>query len=55
MLYYKEITNLLKKGVFKVIKLKNIPLLTRLFNSQFVNKVKYKGTAQAFKKLKLVI
>jgi hypothetical protein len=37
----KEITSLLEKGVFKVIKQDDIPQGVRLFNSRFVNKVKH--------------
>ena len=47
----KEVIGLLKKGIFKIIKLYNIPKGVRLFNSQFVNKIKNKGTNKAFKKL----
>ena len=47
----KEVIGLLKKGVFKIIKLYNIPKGVRLFNLQFVNKIKNKGTNKAFKKL----
>ena len=55
MLYYKEITGLLKKGVFKITKLINIPQGIRLFNSRFVDKIKNPGTNKAFKKSRLVI
>ena len=51
----KEVIGLLKKGIFKIIKLYNILKGTRLFNSQFINKIKNKGTNKAFKKLRLVI
>ena len=46
----KEVTGLLKKGVFKIIKLYNILKGTRLFNSWFINEIKNKGTDKAFKK-----
>ena len=47
----KEVIGLLKKGVFKIIKLHNIPKGVRLFNLWFINKIKNKGTNKAFKKL----
>ncbi len=50
-LQQKEVTGLLKKGIFKIIKLYNILKRVRLFNLQFINKVKNKGTNKAFKKL----
>ena len=51
----KEVIGLLKKGVFKIIKLYNILKGVRLFNLRFVNKIKNKGTNKAFKKLRLII
>ncbi len=50
-LQQKEVIGLLKKGIFKIIKLYNILKRVRLFNLQFINKVKNKGTNKAFKKL----
>ncbi|OCK92494.1 uncharacterized protein K441DRAFT_570747, partial [Cenococcum geophilum 1.58] len=47
----KEVIGLLKKGVFKIIKLYNILKGLRLFNLRFINKIKNKGTDKAFKKL----
>ena len=49
-LQQKEVIGLLKKGVFEIIKLYNILKGTRLFNLQFINKIKNKGTDKAFKK-----
>jgi len=46
----KEVTGLLKKGVFKIIKLHNMLKGVRLFNLWFINKIKNKGTDKAFKK-----
>jgi hypothetical protein len=51
----KEINRLLEKGVFQVIQLSAVPLGTRLFNSRFVDKVKYPGTNKAFKKSRLIV
>ncbi|OCK96815.1 uncharacterized protein K441DRAFT_550932, partial [Cenococcum geophilum 1.58] len=51
----KEVIGLLKKGVFKIIKLYNIPKGVKLFNLRFVNEIKNKGTDKAFKKLQLII
>ena len=54
-LQQKEVIGLLKKGIFKIIKLYNILKRVRFFNLQFINKVKNKGTNKAFKKLQLII
>ena len=51
----KEITGLLKKGVFQIVRRDDIPKGIRLFNSRFVDEVKHKGTDQAFKKSRLVV
>jgi hypothetical protein len=51
----KEITGLLEKGVFKIIKLASVPQGVRLFNSRFVDEVKNTGTNKAYKKSRLVI
>jgi len=51
----KEITGLLEKGVFEIVKLIDIPQGVRLFNSRFVDEVKNKGTDRAFEKSRLVI
>jgi len=51
----KEVTGLLKKGVFKIIKLHDMPKGVRLFNSRFVDEIKNKGTDKAFEKLQLVV
>ena len=51
----KEVIGLLKKGVFKIIKLYDMLKGVRLFNLWFVNKIKNKGTNKAFKKSRLVI
>ena len=55
ILWQKEVIGLLKKGVFKIIKLYNILKGVKLFNLQFINKIKNKGTDKAFKKSQLVI
>ena len=47
----KELSGLLKKGTFKVIDITNMPYGVRIFNSRFINKIKYAGTNKAFKKL----
>ena len=39
-----EITGLLQKGVFEITPRRRIPAGTRIFNSRFVDEVKYKGT-----------
>ena len=51
----KEITGLLKKGVFEVANQKDIPPNTRIFNSRFVDEIKHPGTDNAFEKSRLVI
>ena len=51
----KELTGLLEKSVFKIIKLADVSNRIRLFNLQFVDKIKNPGTELAFKKLRLVV
>ncbi|KHJ30188.1 hypothetical protein EV44_g3772 [Erysiphe necator] len=51
----KEIQGLLEKGVFEYVRLSDIPLGTRIFNSRFVDEVKNKGTDKAFEKSRLVV
>ncbi|OCK92436.1 uncharacterized protein K441DRAFT_570137, partial [Cenococcum geophilum 1.58] len=51
----KEINGLLKKGVFKFINTVDVLKGVRIFNSQFINKIKNAGTDKAFKKFRLVI
>lgn len=40
----KEIAELLKKGVFKVVTTDDIPSNARIFNSRFVDEIKNSGT-----------
>jgi len=51
----KELTGLLEKGVFEIIKLTDVPQGVRLFNSRFVDEIKNKGTDKAFEKSRLVV
>ena len=51
----KKINGLLKKGVFKFINIADILEEVRIFNSQFINKIKNAGTDKTFKKFRLVI
>ncbi|OCK86928.1 uncharacterized protein K441DRAFT_597038, partial [Cenococcum geophilum 1.58] len=51
----KEINGLLKKGVFKFINIANVPKGVKIFNSQFINKIKNAGINKAFKKSRLVV
>lgn len=51
----KELTGLLEKGVFEIVKLKDVPPGVRLFNSRFVDEIKNKGTDKAFEKSRLVV
>ena len=52
---YKEINSLLKKGVFKFIDIANVLKGVKIFNSQFVNKIKNTRTDKAFEKSRLII
>jgi hypothetical protein len=45
----------MKKDVFKAIDLKDIPPSIRIFNLQFVDKIKNSRTDKVFKKSRLVI
>lgn len=51
----KELNGLLEKGVFKVVKLTDVPSGVRLFNSRFVDEVKHPGTDKAYEKSRLVV
>jgi len=53
--WQKELTGLLKKGVFEIVRLTDIPQGVRLFNSRFVDEIKNKGTDKAFEKSRLVV
>ena len=51
----KELNGLLKKGVFEVVNMADIPQGVRIFNSRFVDEVKNAGTDKAFEKSRLVV
>jgi hypothetical protein len=51
----KELSGLLEKGVFKIVKLADVPQGVRLFNSRFVDEIKNPGTDKAFEKSRLVV
>jgi hypothetical protein len=51
----KEIKGLLDRGVFKIIDKKDVPKGTRIYKARYVDEVKNKGTAKAFKKSRLVV
>ena len=51
----KEINRLLKKGVFAVITKRDVLQDIYIFNSRFINKIKYSSTNKAFKKLRLIV
>jgi hypothetical protein len=51
----KELTGLLEKGVFEVVKLVDVPDGIRLFNSRFVDEIKNPRTDLAFEKSRLVV
>lgn len=51
----KELTGLLEKGVFEIVTFAEVPQGVRLFNSRFVDEVKFQGTDKAFEKSRLVV
>jgi hypothetical protein len=51
----KEINGLLKKGIFKIINMADIPKGAWIFTSQFINEIKNKGTDKAFEKSRLIV
>jgi hypothetical protein len=51
----KELNRLLEKGVFEICSIDNIPKGVWLFNSHFIDKIKFPGTSKAFKKSQLVV
>jgi len=51
----KEINGLFKKGVFVVVIERDILQSVCIFNSRFIDEIKYFGTDKVFKKLRLVV
>ena len=51
----KEIARSFEKNVFKVVTSVNILSNTQIFNSYFVDKIKYSGTNKVYKKSWLVV
>jgi hypothetical protein len=51
----KEINRLLEKGVFAVVIDRDVPQGVYIFNSRFINEIKYPGTNKAFEKSRLVV
>lgn len=51
----KELDGLLSRGVFEFTNLNDIPTGLRIFKSRFIDTIKLQGTAQAFKKSRLVV
>ena len=51
----KKLNELLEKGVFKVINIKDLFTEARVFESRFVNQMKNEGTEKAFEKSRLVM
>ena len=51
----KEISGLLERGVFRIVKRLEIPTTIRIFGSKFVDNIKFKGIAKAFEKSRLVV
>ena len=54
-LWCKEINRLFKKGVFVVMMERDILQSVCIFNSRFINKIKYPSIDRAFKKSRLII
>jgi len=50
-----EVNRLLEKGVFEVVSSATLPRGVRIFNSCFVDEIKYPGTSNAFEKSRLVV
>lgn len=51
----KEIDGLLESGVFRMVDISEVPEGTRVFNSRFVDQLKFPGTENAMEKSRLVI
>ncbi|CCD52037.1 similar to putative integrase [Botrytis cinerea T4] len=49
----KEVNGLMENGVFRLVKLVDVPENTRIFNSRFVDEIKNEGTDKAFPKSRL--
>ena len=52
---HKEINSLIKKGVFKIVDILDIPPSTQIFNLWFVDEIKLPGTNKVYEKSRLVI
>ena len=50
-----KINGLLKKGVFRVVNLEDVPQGVCIFNSRFVDEIKHPRTDKAFEKSRLVV
>ena len=50
-----KINGLLEKGVFRVVNRGDVPQGVRIFNSRFVDEIKYPRTDKAFEKSRLVV
>ncbi len=51
----KEINGLLKRQVFELTTISEVPKDVRIFNSRFVDEIKHPGTPQAYEKSRLVV
>jgi hypothetical protein len=51
----KEINDLLKRQIFELIIISEVPKNVRIFNSRFVDEIKHFDTSQAYEKSRLVI
>jgi hypothetical protein len=51
----KELDRLITRGVFGFINMDQIPTAARIFNSRFVDRIKFAGTSKAYEKSRLVI
>ena len=51
----KKIAGLLEKDIFKVVTSADILSNTQIFNSRYINKIKYVGIDKAYEKSKLVV
>ena len=51
----KELNELLEKGIFEVINIKDLLTRARVFENRFVNQMKNEGIEKAFEKSRLVV
>lgn len=51
----KEVNRLLDRDIYELVDISEVPNRVRIFGSRFVNKIKFKGTTDAYKKSRIIV